>query len=672
MRHAFFAAQSGVSSTSMPAGGTEHYLYSMAATLLCSASELRGWRVVAIAFILDALALGGRGLFTVTILYFEDLWSWARNESAGLNSCVHVFIAISTIVNGHIADRLSARQTLGFGLVFLALCYALIAAMQTSWQAWLVYGIMTGWAWGGLNLNVFSVAVVNSLPEHRHSFAIGIANTGSTFGMMALVPLFDTIAASHGWRTCYICLAIAVATLAVVAIIELRTPKPHPSAGVADVMVVVAAPSASPESSMIKTTTTTTTVHSMAGIAKAADAATAVDEPTSAPAPSPAAPPSTAAEAAAPTDATLPTLSAKLHTLLTSRAYWLLSLSFIICGITTTGFIETHMVALAVSRGLDASVGALAFSVLSACNGVGMLLAGWLADRVSRTLTLSAIFAVRGGAFVLLLSSAHSQGGLFIFAAIFGIVDYSVVPPVVSLVGSTAGKHTVGLGVGILLAWHSLAAAGGAWMGGEIYQRTGGYDTALVVCAITCFVAALACAAAGPEEALLRRPSAPNHDQFHPNPNPTDDRVHGKRGGVSSLLAGALSRLQEATSNEDAACALETIFAGLASGGGYDELLGAVTSATGKERWFGAWMSLLPLLKAHIVPEGASPVGPNASGELLTFTDTTARLVEAVAFFKEEQRARGEWPKLQYGVMGNTSWPDWYLFLVSKSDGAKG
>ena len=80
-----------------------------------------------------------------------------------------------------------------------------------------------------------------------------------------------------------------------------------------------------------------------------------------------------------------------------------------------------------------------------------------------------------------------------------------MVPPVISLVGSYAGKHTVGLGVGILLAWHSMAAACGAWMGGEIYQRRGSYDLALLVCALVCFVAAVACAAAGPEEPLIRK-----------------------------------------------------------------------------------------------------------------------------------------------------------------------
>ena len=103
-----------------------------------------------------------------------------------------------------------------------------------------------------------------------------------------------------------------------------------------------------------------------------------------------------------------------------------------------------------------------------------------------------------------------SEAALFVFAALFGLVDYSVVPPVISLVGSVAGQHTVGLGVGVLLAWHSLAAAGGAWMGGELYEHHGDYDAALVVCAATCVAAALACVAAGPEEPLLRKRPAPH------------------------------------------------------------------------------------------------------------------------------------------------------------------
>lgn len=83
-----------------------------------------------------------------------------------------------------------------------------------------------------------------------------------------------------------------------------------------------------------------------------------------------------------------------------------------------------------------------------------------------------------------------------------------------------------------------------------------------------------------------------------------DDASYGPAASPASALADALSRLREASTNEDAVSALETIIAGLASGSGYAELLDAVTSATGEERWFGAWMSLVSTLKARHRPGG--------------------------------------------------------------------
>ena len=74
--------------------------------------------------------------------------------------------------------------------------------------------------------------------------------------------------------------------------------------------------------------------------------------------------------------------------------------------------------------------GATAFSVLSAFNGVGMAAAGYLSDYYSRTVLLAAIFTLRGLAYILLLF-VKDRVGLMCFAALFGLVDYSVVPPVV-------------------------------------------------------------------------------------------------------------------------------------------------------------------------------------------------------------------------------------------------
>ena len=399
-----------------------------------------GWSIVVIAFLVDAISLGGRGLFSVAILYFEVEFGFDRTAASSLKSVVHICIAIATIISGQVADTCPAIVSLGGGILFLALCYALISAMSSAWQAWLIYGVFTGCGWGFLNLNVFSVAVLKSLPERYAGTAIGIANTGSTFGMFALVPAFSLLAERYGWRMGYITLSGALLLAALPAIALLR-----------------ALPGGETACSCLswrrrRRVATSTEIVSAASAASAASPAS-----------------QRLAESPPPPPPPPPPLRAKLRTLGTSRPYWLLSFAFAVCGLTTTGFIETHIVALAVSRGQPSSTGALAFSVLSACNGLGMLLAGWLSDRVSRSLTLCAIFGVRGLSFLLLLF-ARSGPMLFVFAAIFGLVDYSVVPPTVSLVGSHAGKHSVGLGVGILLAWHSLAAAGGAYLGGVSTQ----------------------------------------------------------------------------------------------------------------------------------------------------------------------------------------------------------
>ena len=67
------------------------------------------------------------------------------------------------------------------------------------------------------------------------------------------------------------------------------------------------------------------------------------------------------------------TLGAKLVAIGSTRAFWVLAAAFFACGVTTTGFMETHIVAIAVHRGMTEQTGALAFSLLSAFNGIGMV-----------------------------------------------------------------------------------------------------------------------------------------------------------------------------------------------------------------------------------------------------------------------------------------------------------
>ena len=80
---------------------------------------------------------------------------------------------------------------------------------------------------GLLNLNVFSVAVMQALPEKHHGRAVGITTSGSTFGQLLLVPCFALLCNAIGWRNSYFVVASLTLIMAPIAWVVLG---PHASA----------------------------------------------------------------------------------------------------------------------------------------------------------------------------------------------------------------------------------------------------------------------------------------------------------------------------------------------------------------------------------------------------------------------------------------------------------
>ncbi len=158
-------------------------------------------------------------------------------------------------------------------------------------------------------------------------------------------------------------------------------------------------------------------------------------------------------------------------------AFHLLFWSFLICGFTTTGVIETHLLPFASFCGFPPVPSATAYGLLSLVNLIGMIGAGWLTDRVNRPMLLAAIYMLRALTFILLGSlPGTSIEMLFLFAVLFGAVDYSTVPVTASLVASHVGIKMMGLAMGLISAGHALGGAMGAFFGGYIFTATGNYD----------------------------------------------------------------------------------------------------------------------------------------------------------------------------------------------------
>lgn len=157
-------------------------------------------------------------------------------------------------------------------------------------------------------------------------------------------------------------------------------------------------------------------------------------------------------------------------------AFQILFWSYFICGYTTTGVIETHFLPYAAFCGFPPLPSATAYGLLSAINLLGMIVAGWLTDRMNRPLLLGGIYLLRGLTFILLVHVGASLETLFLFAILFGLVDYSTVPVTASLVASHIGVRVMGLAFGLISAGHQIGGALGAYFGGFLFDLYARYD----------------------------------------------------------------------------------------------------------------------------------------------------------------------------------------------------
>jgi predicted MFS family arabinose efflux permease len=169
--------------------------------------------------------------------------------------------------------------------------------------------------------------------------------------------------------------------------------------------------------------------------------------------------------------------------------FWLLAVPFFVCGYTSTGLIDTHLIPHAVHHGIGETTASAALTALAAFNVTGVLIAGAFTDRFDRGVMLAAIYSARA-ATLLALPFLTSPEGMFLFAAAFGLADFATVPPTTSLTRSIFRAGGWALAIGTIGGSHQAGSALGAFLGGWLYDLTGTYTYSFVSAAVTLFIAA--------------------------------------------------------------------------------------------------------------------------------------------------------------------------------------
>jgi sugar phosphate permease len=183
-----------------------------------------------------------------------------------------------------------------------------------------------------------------------------------------------------------------------------------------------------------------------------------------------------------------------------NRTFWLLFGTFFVCGLSTSGLVQTHFISLCGDFGLGAVPAASVLAMMGAFDFIGTIMSGWLSDRYDNRKLLFWYYGLRGLSLFWLPFSTFTLYGLSLFAMFYGLDWIATVPPTVKLAAQQFGKERAGLVFGWVFAAHQLGAAVAAYGAGLTRTLLLTYNPALFTAGAACLVAAVAVMA-------IRRPA---------------------------------------------------------------------------------------------------------------------------------------------------------------------
>jgi predicted MFS family arabinose efflux permease len=172
------------------------------------------------------------------------------------------------------------------------------------------------------------------------------------------------------------------------------------------------------------------------------------------------------------------------------RDFWLLGVPFFVCGVTSTGITDTHLVAYMQGCHVGGGTASTLVATLALFNLIGTFGSGLLTDRVDPRRLLATVYACRG-VILLLLPLLRSTELLAAFSVAFGLADFATVPPTTALAQKSFKSGGFGLVLGLIGAAHQVGSALGSVLGGVLYDATGGYGAFFVSASAVCLIAAV-------------------------------------------------------------------------------------------------------------------------------------------------------------------------------------
>jgi len=124
------------------------------------------------------------------------------------------------------------------------------------------------------------------------------------------------------------------------------------------------------------------------------------------------------------------------------RDFWYLTLSFLVCGLSTSGLVGTHFIPASHDHGMSEVTAASLLALIGVFDVVGTILSGYLTDRVDPRKLLFFYYFFRGLSLFLLPSILFStlHASTLVFIIFYGLDWVATVPPTIVLCRTVLGQ----------------------------------------------------------------------------------------------------------------------------------------------------------------------------------------------------------------------------------------
>jgi sugar phosphate permease len=410
-----------------------------------------GWVMVALTFLVSLSSAGALGILGALLLPLQRDFGWDTGSISGALALRLLLFGLMAPFAAALLQRHGLRRTVTAALTLVGLGVLLSMRMTEVWQLWLCWGVLTG-VGTGMTALVLGATVANRWFAQRRGLVLGILTAANATGQLAFLPLAVWLAQTEGWR---VAMLPGLSACALAGVLMLLFGRNHPAElglnAYGDTAAVIAPRPSAPAGNAVR--------NAFRALADASG----------------------------------------------SRVFWILFATFMVCGLSTNGLIQTHFIPLCSDFGMAEVQAASVLAMMGAFDFVGTIASGWLSDRYDNRKLLFWYYGLRGLSLLFLPMSAFSLYGLSLFAVFYGLDWIATVPPTVKLAGQAFGRERAPLVFGWVFTAHQLGAAVAALGAGMSRDALASYLPAFYLAGAACLVAALLALAARPP----RRGGAP-------------------------------------------------------------------------------------------------------------------------------------------------------------------